>query len=93
MKPFLDGNVFGMLFSITVACVSIAQLWQLQKVFFASSVEGVSAATFLLLAYNSLIGALYGIKQCDSRLVLSVGIACAAALSTAIVTLLRGGSF
>ena len=93
MKPFLDGNTFAFLFSITIACVAIAQLWQLQKVFLADSVEGVSVTTFTLLAYNSFIGVLYGIKQVDARLVIAVGIAGMAAFSTVIVTLARGGSF
>ncbi len=93
MKPFLDGKAFSLLFSITVAFVAIAQLWQLQKVIFADSVEGVSVITFILLSYNSLIGALYGVKQTDARIVIAVGIAGVAALLTVIVTLARGGSF
>ena len=92
MKPFLDGNVFAVLFSITIGSVAAAQLWQLQKVISAGSIEGVSAATFFLLAFNALVGTLYGVKQCDARLVLLVGISCVAAACTAVVTLFRGGT-
>jgi uncharacterized protein with PQ loop repeat len=93
MKPFLEGGVYALLFSTTVAFTAFAQLWQLQKVILSTSVEGVSATTFILMSFNSFIGALYGVKQGDVRLVIGVGIGSIAALFTVIVTLVRGGSF
>jgi hypothetical protein len=93
MKPFLNGNIFAFFFSVTVAFSALAQLWQLQKVILSVSVEGVSATAFALVSFNSFIGAMYGIKQIDARLVIGVGIASIAALLTVIVTLMKGGSF
>ncbi len=93
MRPFLEGKLFTALFAITIFGVAAAQASQLWRVVSAVSVEGVSAATFLLLAYNSFVGAMYGVKQLDARLVVAVGFAGICAILTAIITLLRGGSF
>ena len=89
----LNSNLYEFLFGLTVFIGPIAQFPQLLKAITATSVEGISVETYVLLAYNFSILTLYGIKQQDWRIFLAMIVGLIEFMLIVIITMIRGGSF
>ena len=90
---FLDSKWYEILFGLTVFISPLAQFPQLLKAINASSVEGISVETYVLLIYNFSIITLYGVKQRDWRIFLAMGIGLIEFILIVVITMNRGGSF